>query len=114
MTTHQNGLPVLNHDELINVLKRALNERTGLGDASINADDAALALIVMAADGDARRREEFGGAFLLTFELCCLRRFQDCSTGTGVELLCTSPQCHVVVGKDDAPEPQAVPVRDRE
>ena len=48
-------LKSLEHDELINVLQRALNERAGLGNASISADDAALALIVLAADGDARR-----------------------------------------------------------
>lgn len=48
-------LKALAHDDLVGVLQRALTEQTGLGGLSIVAVEAALELIVMAADGDARR-----------------------------------------------------------
>ena len=48
-------LKPLKEDELKQVLVRALNESSGLGEQSIKLDDQAERLIVMAADGDARR-----------------------------------------------------------
>jgi len=48
-------LKSLEHDDLAGVLKRALAEQNGLGSAAVEIDDAAVDLIVLAADGDARR-----------------------------------------------------------
>jgi len=49
-------LKVLEHGDLIKVLHRALSDsETGLGLLSLTCDDDALELIVLAADGDARR-----------------------------------------------------------
>lgn len=49
-------LKSLDHDELSAVLRRALEDReNGLGELSLECDDDALELIVLAADGDARR-----------------------------------------------------------
>ena len=48
-------LKPLNEAALMQVLKRALNESTGLGGEAIKLDDRAASLIVNAADGDARR-----------------------------------------------------------
>ncbi len=49
-------LTVLDHAALVQVLQRALTDSdTGLGSLSVSCDDDALELIVMAADGDARR-----------------------------------------------------------
>jgi len=49
-------LKVLDHGALLKVLQRALSDsETGLGSLSLACDDAALELIVLAADGDARR-----------------------------------------------------------
>jgi len=49
-------LKILDHEALVKVLHRALSDSaTGLGQLSVSCDDAALELIVLAADGDARR-----------------------------------------------------------
>ena len=48
-------LKALAHEDIVGVLQRAITEQTGLGRLSIVADEAALELITMAADGDARR-----------------------------------------------------------
>ena len=49
-------LKVLDHEALLNVLRRALNDNeSGLGDLSVTCDDDALELVVLAADGHARR-----------------------------------------------------------
>ena len=49
-------LKSINEDDLVQVLKRALNDvDKGLGDKNIQADDEALSLLGQVADGDARR-----------------------------------------------------------
>jgi putative ATPase len=49
-------LKVLDHGALLKVLQRALSDTdSGLGSLSVNADDDALELVILAADGDARR-----------------------------------------------------------
>jgi len=49
-------LKVLDHGSLLKVLQRALEDAdSGLGSLAVSADDEALELIILAADGDARR-----------------------------------------------------------
>jgi putative ATPase len=49
-------LKILDHEALVKVLQRALEDNdSGLGSLSVRCDDDALELIILAADGDARR-----------------------------------------------------------